>query len=142
MAEAMAERIRDNFPDLPFDLICYIPQTKNEMHQRGYNQTELLAERLGELLEIKLSHALVKLYDTTKQQSLSSTARSGNIHGVFDIVEPDEIYQQNILLIDDIKTTGSTLNECAKMLRIYEANTVTAAVFALTTKKKDGEKEK
>lgn len=140
MAEDMAKRILECFPDKPFDCICYIPQTKKEMQSRGYNQSRLLAEELGKQTGIPLCDTIIKLYDTARQQTLSSAARSGNVLGVFDITSPDEIFEKNILLIDDIKTTGATLNECAKMLRIYGANTVIAAVFALTSKeKKKGE---
>jgi ComF family protein len=134
MAEDMAKRILDCFPDRPFDCICYVPQTEDEMRKRGYNQSQLLAQELSEQTGIPSCDALVKLYDTKRQQTLSSTARSGNVLGVFDVRRPGAVFEKNVLLVDDIKTTGTTLNECAKMLRIYGANTVIAAVFALTKK--------
>jgi len=135
-AGCMLERIEELYPDRPFDRICYVPQTKNEMRDRGYNQAEYLARKLSGAAGIETLDALVKLYDTKRQHDLPSDDRSGNVMGVFDVI--CDVEGLNILLADDVKTTGATLNECAKMLMISGANTVTAAVYAVTKKELRG----
>lgn len=124
-------KLRESYPDMPFDGVCYVPQTGAEMRERGYNQAERLAQEFCTQTGLIKLNALVKLYDTHRQRDLPAAARSGNVMGVFDVAGTKNVHEMNILLVDDIKTTGSTLNECAKMLMIHGANTVTAAVYAI-----------
>ena len=106
--------------------------TERSIGKRGYNQSRLLAEELARRLELPLIEALSKRYETPPQKALDLRARSGNVLGVFDVIEP-RVKGQTLLLVDDLVTTGATVNECAKMLKIYGARQVMAV--ALTIKK-------
>ena len=134
LAGAMADCVRALWPDETFDCAVYVPQTGAETARRGFNQSRLLARLLGLMLELPVSDALVKRYTTDRQHSLPMLARTGNVFGVFDCEKRFDGLR--VLLVDDIMTTGSTLNECAKMLRLADAaqiRCVTAAVAVFHT---------
>ncbi len=131
-AEMIAASVKERFSDITFDYITYIPQTEDEMEERGYNQTELLADALGEKLKIPVATLLVKIYETNRQHNIPLLFKSGNVSGVFECVQLEKIKGKNILLLDDIKTSGHTLNECAKMLNLYDAENIYCAVIATT----------
>ena len=128
----IAASVKEKFQDVTFDYITFIPQTANEMQERGYNQTEILADELGRKLNIPVATLLVKLYETKRQHNVPLLMKSGNVTGVFDCVQLEKIKGKTILLIDDIKTSGKTMNECAKMLNLYDAANVYCAVIATT----------
>ena len=134
LASAMAGCVRGAWPDADFDCVCFVPQTPGETAERGFDQAKLLASLLGTLLGLPVSHALVKRYATKKQHSLPVLARTGNVFGVFDCEKSFDGLR--VLLVDDIMTTGSTMNECAKMLRLADAETIrcVAAAVAVTEK--------
>ena len=78
----------------------------------------------------------MKIYETDKQHGLKHYLRKGNLTGVFDVKNPDDVAGKTILLCDDISTTGETLNECAKMLWLYGAKEIYCISVALTKAKK------
>lgn len=97
-----------------------IPLHKSRERKRGYNQSELLANELSKLLLIpKISNVLVRIKKTTPQFKLSKEERRVNLKDAFGInlKLKDTIKGKNILLVDDITTTGATLKECAKILK-------------------------
>lgn len=103
--------------DFEFDCITCIPMTVDKVKSRTFNQSELLAEKLSKYTGIDfIPDLLVKLYDTESQHLCNKIERSGNLFGVFDVNKNYDVYNKNILIIDDIKTSGNTLNECSKML--------------------------
>ena len=128
----IAKSVNENFCNEKFDVITFIPQTEKEMQHREYNQGQLLAEKTGEILGIPVMPLLIKLYETDRQHNLPHIERSGNIFGVFDVCNTQMTENKRILLIDDIKTSGRTLNECAKMLQLHNAESVHCAVIAIT----------
>lgn len=130
-ANMVAAAIKDTYGDLKFDVITFIPQTKKESEEREYNQGEQLALAVGEKINTPVLPLLVKIYETKRQHNLPLISRSGNVFGVFECCNKAQTEGKNILLVDDIKTSGSTLNECAKMLRIYGASSVYCAVIAV-----------
>ncbi len=129
-ASQMVAAIRRESPDLPFDAVCFTPMTKMDQRKREYNQSRLLAEKVAYLLQLPLCDALVKIYETKPQKGLDRAARSGNVLGVFDV--RDSFSARSVLLVDDVVTTGATAHECAKMLKLYGAETVTVAAVAIT----------
>lgn len=130
-AHTVASCILDDFSAVRFDVITFIPQTDRERAFRGYNQGERLARAVGERLKIDVKPLLVKLYETQRQHTLPWYRRSGNIFGVFECADCSSVSGKTILLIDDIKTSGRTLNECAKMLHLADAAAVYCAVIAV-----------
>lgn len=130
-AEMLYAAIKEAFDDTEFDIITFIPQTGYELEDRGYNQCERLAEALSERMNIRVLPLLKKLYETKRQRNLHPIERSGNIFGVFDCIDIKNIENKTILLVDDIRTSGKTINECAKMLHLCGAKNVFCAVIAV-----------
>ncbi len=120
LSKSMAECFNKRYNGIDFDCITYVPAFPTDFQKRGYNQAELLAKELGKLLNIPVYPLLYKIYETKPQHSLSGTQRSGNLLGAFQINEEylDTIQDTRVLLCDDIKTTGTTLDECTKTLLV------------------------
>ena len=113
-----------------YDIIIPIPISKKRMKQRGYNQSTLIAKNLAKMLNIEYKeNVLVKIKDNKPQSELGQHERSANVKGVYKIKSLRNIYIKKILLIDDIFTTGSTANECAKVLKENNVNNV--GIFTL-----------
>lgn len=120
------------------DIITFIPMRPVASFLRGYNQSRLIAKHLSALTSIPCAPLLYKIGKTKKQHTLRGIERSGNLLGMFEPTKErlQEISDRNILLIDDVYTTGSTLNEAAKTLLIFGAQSVSAAVFSVGKKQK------
>ena len=100
-----------------YDIIIPVPIHKKRKAQRGYNQTQLIASKISKYVEIKLcDDVLIKSKNTIAQSKLNKNKRKQNIKGAFKILNSEKIQGKNILLFDDIYTTGSTVNECSKIL--------------------------
>ena len=114
-----------------FDIIISVPLHKNREAKRGYNQARLVSGALSRITGIKeYSRLLVRNRNTGAQSLLDRKSRLVNLNDAFGITNERLIKDKNILLIDDIMTTGSTINECARTLKKAGARTVTAAVIA------------
>lgn len=118
-----------------FDIITCVPCTKKRYYKRGYNQSQLLAKELSEYFNIEFQPVLLKIKDTEAQHTLPRDKRKTNVQNVFDIDKNYKITDKNILLIDDILTTGSTMNECANTLYKNDAKTVLCATYATAVAK-------
>lgn len=131
-AQAMAEAACACYAGQTFDLIVPVPMTEAAKRERGYDQARLLADALSDALGIPCAPALVKCYETFKQHGLNAWMRKGNLAGVFDVPDRAAISGRRVLLVDDVSTSGETLNECAKMLWLCGASSVHCIAFALT----------
>ena len=134
---AMAQAVKDRFAGVDFDLAVCVPGSPQKRKELGFDHAELLAECLAEELGLRFeSRGLVKLFDNKPQHSLHRAERSGNVLGVY---EADEslVKEKTVLLVDDIETTGATLHECAKMLRLRGAEEVYAVTACLSLSEKD-----
>ncbi len=121
-----------------YDLVTCVPMRRINERSRGYNQSALLCAEVAKRLNIEHDSALiVKLYDTPSQHDLPVYLRSGNVFGVFDVARPDKVKDKTVLLCDDIKTSGETLNECAKMLRLSGARDVVCLCAAVVPGRKE-----
>ena len=130
LSEDMAKCFFERFSGYSFDFAAYVPMTKKDEKKRGFNQAQLLAAGVSKRTGIPLKDALEKIFETSQQHTLKEYERSGNVLGVFAVKEEvlPFIKHARILLCDDVKTTGATLNECAKTLLIAGAD----EVFCLT----------
>ena len=100
-----------------YDIIIPVPISKQRFKMRGYNQSLLIAKEIAKKLSTKLNaHVLIKIEDNLAQSKLDKVGRAQNVINMYKVVNKKEIYNKSILLIDDIFTTGSTLNECSKTL--------------------------
>lgn len=121
------------------DVITYIPMLWSDLEKRGYNQAELIARELRFLLKAPCAELLEKCRETREQKSLDGGERRSNVRGAFRVIDPEAVRGRNILLVDDLCTTGSTLSEAAKTLKEAGASKVIAATYAKTVF--EGEKE-
>ena len=128
MADACAEH------NLYSDVIAFVPMTADEKKKRGFNQAELLANAVGKRLNIEVVPALIKVRDTSVQKKLTARERAKNLEGAF-LANPEHIKQKTVLLIDDVFTTGSTANECAKALLKAKATRIFVLTAAVTKQK-------
>ena len=131
-AANIADELSEELKNGRFDMLTFVPQTENDMSGRGFNQAELLAGVLGEYIGIEARPLLEKTFETLKQHDLPEYRRKGNVLGVFEVIDEELVRGKNILLVDDIKTTGTVLNECAKMLMLAGADDVFCAAAAVS----------
>lgn len=118
-----------NYKD--FDCVVAVPLHSSKMRKRGYNQSELLAKHISEKLSIPYVDALKRTKKTIKQSEQSKLERRKNLKDAFEIKKStDKIINRSVLLVDDIYTTGSTVNECSKVLINYGASKVYVITIA------------
>lgn len=94
-----------------------VPLAKFRERWRGFNQAALIAQTLSKFYKIPLFNNLIKTKQTQPQVELKKKEREKNIRGVFTVKNPREIRGKRIFLVDDVFTTGSTMEECARILR-------------------------
>lgn len=107
--------------NLPEDIyITYVPMHKKKKKERGFNQAELIAKKVGEITSKKVLKLLEKTRDNQTQVGLSPKERLENVKGAFSLLTSDfnkSLAPRNVLLIDDVYTTGATAKECIKVLK-------------------------
>jgi competence protein ComFC len=112
------------------DLIMPVPMTYVDEKKRGFNQSYLLARGLSEKTGIQLENALIKYKKTAAQAMLTRPDRLKNIKNAFSCNARHIVQGKNILLVDDVFTTGATINECARILKLQDADSVIALTLA------------
>lgn len=109
-----------SFPDIDFtdySLIIPVPLHIRRLRERGFNQSLILARAIGEKQQIPVDFSLLKRHKFTLTQTGSNKKeRTQNIKGAFEVSDQKKISGKNIILIDDVYTTGATVNECAKTM--------------------------
>jgi len=130
MAQLLYEYFRTN--SLPGDVILPVPLHKKRLRERGYNQSLLIARELGKLTGIPVDvHSLVKNSHTTPQARTASVEeRRENVAGAFSCTG-DNLKGKSIILIDDVTTSGATLDACAASLKAAGAASVRGLVMAI-----------
>lgn len=134
LASILLETIYETDLDKEIDLIAFVPSHRRKEAIRGYNQVELLALSISKHLNIPITKTLIKKNHTQDQHFLDKSEREENLKNAFKIKNKNEIKGKNILLIDDIITSGETIRECAKILIKNEAKAIFA--LALTSSRK------
>lgn len=113
------------------DIAVPVPLHADRLIERGYNQTELIFKPWAERCRITWqNHCLVRTRSTVPQWELTLAERRANIKGAFQATRPEYIYGKHILLVDDIFTTGTTMEECAKVLKKAGAQSVHGLALA------------
>ena len=123
---------RQESSGLVSDLVIAIPLSKPALRKRGFNQAFFIASCCSEFLKQPLGrNLLVKTIDTPQQASLNRRARALNVRpDIFQVPEPERIAGRNILLCDDVLTTGATLSSAASALKSAGAASVSAMTLA------------
>lgn len=122
------EKIFENIKK--YDKIIPVPISKKRNKERGYNQSMLIVEEIANKTNLELvNNCLIKTKNIIEQSKLNKEDRQQNIQGVYSLQNERLITNKKILLVDDIYTTGSTVNECCKILQ--QANPKTIGVLVL-----------
>ena len=112
------------------DVIVPVPLYRSRLRERGYNQSALLAKSLSGLIKQPVdTESLVRQRDTKSQMSLNAAERQENVAGAFCCLS-DRLRQQTVLLVDDVCTTGATLNACAQALKQMNVRAVHGLTLA------------
>jgi predicted amidophosphoribosyltransferase len=151
----VGEIMINTLPDINIDefVVSYVPLHKKRYRWRGFNQAQLLAEYIGEALDIRVVDLLERTSFSKAQMELGKDERAENVRGVFQVKELMEVQDtidvdgqcekllcseevtwncipKKVILIDDVATTLSTLNECARVLKAAGVEEVFGFVFA------------
>jgi ComF family protein len=114
-------------------LVIPVPLHESKLRARGFNQSELIARaavKAASLRAVINTSALDRIRDTGSQTGLTRRQRQENMRGAFAVVRPDQIAGRDILLVDDVFTTGTTVSECARVLKKARAAHVYVATVA------------
>jgi len=139
LAPWMAERLAQAWEARPqaASVILPMPISRPRLHERGYNQSGLVAQALGKRLGLPVAHdVLQRVKHTPRLMQLDPTQRQAAIAGAFAL-NPNTrraIIGRHVAVVDDVMTTGATLNEAALMLRDAGARSVSAWVVARTAR--------
>jgi ComF family protein len=130
IAEIMYDRLKIEDMD-GFDMIIPVPLHGLKERERGFNQTYLIGKYLSRMTEKEVNRKiLVRTKNTITQNKLSREERRSNLERAFEVINKENIDKKGILLVDDIFTTGSTVNECSRVLLENGAKTVYVATLA------------
>ncbi|NTW06840.1 MAG: ComF family protein [Syntrophaceae bacterium] len=123
-----------SFPDFDFSeysLFIPVPLHIKRLRERGFNQSLLLAKEMGKKYKLPVNFSLLKRCNfTLTQTGLNRAEREKNIKGAFAVTDKNKIAGECVILIDDVYTTGSTINECARVL--LKAGAQKAAAITLS----------
>ena len=120
-----------------YDFISWVPIHRRRLRKRGYDQAKLLAKAVGRELRQPVISLLKKRKNNRAQSGISdASVRKANVQGVYTVKKKAPVEGKRILLIDDIYTTGATLSECSRILKLRGAAEVVCATFAATPQKR------
>lgn len=115
--EELANNMKYEILSWNADVIMPVPLHKSKLRQRGYNQAELIAKELSRRVDIPMDNKLLKRSRRTKaQKELNDSDRKKNVKNAF-IVDGNIVKYKKVILVDDIYTTGSTIDSCARALK-------------------------
>lgn len=133
IANFLVEKFKSNFDDVDIDVIVPVPMTRKSKVVRGFNQAWEIAKKFAEAVDLQADNKIVaKIKETQAQARLGGKEREENILGVFEVKLPKAVENKNVLIIDDVMTTGSTASEIANMLKKAKAKNVYLLAFAST----------
>ena len=130
VAVYLANTISQCYKDIHFDIITAVPMHKRDQRIRGFNQSVMLAGELSKLLDIPYLNTIEKIKRTKKQHTLKYRERKTNLSGAYKIIDSSALKGKNILMIDDIITSGTTLGLCCKTLSKAKTGLICCAAIA------------
>ncbi len=120
-----------NLETLSFEAIIPVPLHPARLRERGFNQALLLGKILGKIHNKRvLAKGLRRIKNTVPQVQLDHSERAKNVRGAFAVKDQQEIMDKSVLLVDDVFTTGATVNECARILKKSGAKEVLVLTLA------------
>jgi len=131
----LAMKLQQEYPE-GFDILTWVPVSRLRRFHRGYDQVELLARAVGRELDMIPVPVLYKIRHNRQQSRIRDAAkRRANVLGAYRVTDLQQIAGKRVLLLDDILTTGSTVGECARMLKVNGAKEVHCAAVAAVRKR-------
>ena len=141
LAKEMVKAFEEEYVFGKPDVIVAVPLTRRRRNKRGFSQTVVLAKYISGETQIEFKKGLLKkVRETPPQVGLDSKERKKNLVGAFAVAKDVDLKGKTVIICDDNKTTGATLNECAKTLKKAGAKTVIALTAALRKNDFRGEK--
>lgn len=123
--------IEDKFNEISKEYyLTFIPISKNSLKNRGYNQCEYIAKELGFRKGFNVIETLKRVKETKIQKQLTKEERQINIYNAFGVIDKSKIEGKKFILIDDVVTTGCTINEGIRVLKENGAIDVKIAILA------------
>ncbi len=129
LGDLLAAEVTRRLAAESWDLVTSVPLHRDKLKERGFNQATQLAESIAEEIDVNYEQLLYKHRQTGAQSKLKREERLANLNNAFE-PRPEKIEQKNILLVDDIYTTGSTMQSASKTLLEAGARRVGAIVLA------------
>jgi ComF family protein len=127
--------LKDNGLHLHYDTIIPVPLHPSRLTQRGYNQAEVFAEGLSNTMEVPcVTNAVIRNTNTTTQTKKGRLDRWQNVSSIFSVSNPELLKGKHVLLVDDVITTGATLEACAQTLLDAGCAKVSVAAIAAAEK--------
>lgn len=130
ISRKMIDKLKDYDEFKDYNFITYVPISKKKLKKRGFNQSELIARDISnETGLILIKNSVIKVKEGESQVNLNAKEREENVKDSFNVIKPELIHGKNIIIIDDVATTMSTLNELAGVLK--EAGAKKIACYTL-----------
>ena len=133
-APLLAKWINLTSKGITADVVVPVPLFRNRLLQRRYNQAALLAKEVAEMKGLRYEPLLKRNRNTGNQGNLSANERRRNVKGAFSVVKGCDVRGKTVMVVDDVMTTGATLNECAKTLKKAGAKKVIVLTLATVLK--------
>ena len=130
-AGLLVERVERKFFEV--DLITCVPLSGPKRDERGFNQAQLLAEKIAQKVDVPFLDLILQERETQDQSRLQAAERRKNVKGVFSVHRDQLPKAARIILVDDVFTTGSTVNECSRVLKKAGADSIRVATIARST---------
>lgn len=137
LAKECTEGLKHYYGSILFDSVCAVPMGKSRLKQSGFNHSAVLGKEIARQIGAPYRELLVKVGKSAPQHELGLNFRAGNVRGMYDIIDEHFLKNKTILLVDDIKTTGATLDECALMLKLGGAAAVYVVCVGIVRKTND-----
>ncbi len=131
LTEILIKYLKQEKIDLTECILIPIPLNKKRYLERGFNQSEIIANYLAQRFNLRVcNNVLIRTRNTPHQVGLSKAKRSTNLNDAFEVINTENICNKKIILIDDVVTTGSTLEEAAKTLKKTKVSQIIALTLA------------
>ena len=128
--QAVAARMREAEETQGDHVVVPVPLHRARLRERGYNQCRLIADTVAGLINSSVSQALIRAKHTKTQTLLGREARERNVEGAFEVIGSDGLAGKKVFLIDDVCTTGATVNACSAALRAAGVERIVVAAAA------------
>ena len=132
LGKSLGEHFKSQFQSWNISMIVPIPLHDLKKAERGFNQSYYIAKGISKVTNIPVKARIIKRGRFTQSQTTKTLKeREENVEGAFKVRKTENLKGKNILLVDDVMTTGATINECGKVLLEVGANQIYAATVAL-----------